>query len=244
MSPLSAKDQEERRRQQRAHLLVCAKRCFAFKGPAGTRIADIAREAGVSQGLLHHYFESKEQVFVEIIRELMEMAVHVPALAAQQPGPPIERLRWYLELTLGGMLAQPEVVLLAMHAKTAAAPKETRALLMEQGLRGLQAVVGLVRDAQQAGEVVDLPAEVLASSLLAHVQGLALVAIEGGLPGPDDLAALQALSERSPSELASPSTPSSAAQPGATQARPPTDVSAYIALVMRSVERVPPKEMP
>ena len=36
---------------------------FCSKGYANTRMADIARQAGVSYGLVYHYFKSKEELF-------------------------------------------------------------------------------------------------------------------------------------------------------------------------------------
>jgi AcrR family transcriptional regulator len=57
--------QEERRRQ----ILDAAVRVFARTGYHGSRVGDIAEEAGVAHGLLYHYFTSKEAVLQTIFRE-------------------------------------------------------------------------------------------------------------------------------------------------------------------------------
>jgi AcrR family transcriptional regulator len=57
--------QEERRRQ----ILEAAVRVFARSGYHGSRVGDIAEEAGVAHGLLYHYFSSKEQVLQTVFRE-------------------------------------------------------------------------------------------------------------------------------------------------------------------------------
>jgi len=44
-------------------------RVFARSGYHGSRVGDIAEEAGVAHGLLYHYFSSKEQVLQTIFRE-------------------------------------------------------------------------------------------------------------------------------------------------------------------------------
>lgn len=44
-------------------------RVFARGGYHGSRVGDIAEEAGVAHGLLYHYFSSKEQVLQTIFRE-------------------------------------------------------------------------------------------------------------------------------------------------------------------------------
>jgi AcrR family transcriptional regulator len=57
--------QEERRRQ----ILDAAVRVFARTGYHGSRVGDIAEEAGVAHGLLYHYFSSKEEVLQTVFRE-------------------------------------------------------------------------------------------------------------------------------------------------------------------------------
>jgi AcrR family transcriptional regulator len=47
---------------KRRLILDAAVRVFARQGFHGTRVADIADEAGVAYGLVYHYFKSKDQV--------------------------------------------------------------------------------------------------------------------------------------------------------------------------------------
>jgi len=57
--------QEEKRKL----ILDSAVRVFARRGYHGSRVGDIAEEAGVAHGLLYHYFSSKEEVLQTIFRE-------------------------------------------------------------------------------------------------------------------------------------------------------------------------------
>jgi AcrR family transcriptional regulator len=45
------------------------------RGAAGSTFDHVAREAGVSRGLLHYYFGSKEQLLVEVVRHDCEMRI-------------------------------------------------------------------------------------------------------------------------------------------------------------------------
>jgi AcrR family transcriptional regulator len=45
------------------------------RGAAGSTFDVVAREAGVSRGLLHYYFGSKEQLLVEVVREDCEVRI-------------------------------------------------------------------------------------------------------------------------------------------------------------------------
>jgi AcrR family transcriptional regulator len=48
----------------RPEILAAARTLFASRGYHGTTVRDIAAEAGVNAALVHHYFGSKDQVFV------------------------------------------------------------------------------------------------------------------------------------------------------------------------------------
>jgi AcrR family transcriptional regulator len=49
-------------------ILHAARRCLSERGYAAATIADIATEAGVSRGLLHYYFKSKEDLLAQVVR--------------------------------------------------------------------------------------------------------------------------------------------------------------------------------
>jgi AcrR family transcriptional regulator len=58
---------EEARGTYREAIIAAAERVFTRAGFYTTRMADIAREAGVGVGTLYNYFESKELIFSEIV---------------------------------------------------------------------------------------------------------------------------------------------------------------------------------
>ena len=54
---------------KRRLILDAAVRVFARRGYHGSRVGDIATEAGVAHGLLYHYFSSKDEVLETVFRE-------------------------------------------------------------------------------------------------------------------------------------------------------------------------------
>ncbi len=50
-------------------IIDAALKVFSTKGYASTRMADIAREADMSYGLVYHYFENKEKLFDAIVED-------------------------------------------------------------------------------------------------------------------------------------------------------------------------------
>lgn len=183
MSPRGEEDNRKIREQQRSRIAAAATSVFARKGFAATRISDIAQAAKVSQGLVHHYFESKDALFSELVRDVMTSATSVPELAAQQPGTPMDRLRWYVQVVLAGMVAQPDAVMLSWQAQGAeSVPTEVMRVVQKSGKAALRRVTELVAAAQASGEARQADPELLAAHLVAFLQGLALQAAYGPVP--------------------------------------------------------------
>jgi AcrR family transcriptional regulator len=59
---LQENKRDRQARDTKARLLAAALTLFAQNGVSSTSIKDIAREAGVAQGLLYHYFASKDDL--------------------------------------------------------------------------------------------------------------------------------------------------------------------------------------
>jgi TetR/AcrR family fatty acid metabolism transcriptional regulator len=98
--------QEDRRRR----ILDAAVRVFARSGYHGSRVGDIATEAGVAHGLLYHYFASKDEVLETVFREnfgqLLERFRAVEA--AEEPAP--EKLEGIAKILLRTWRNDPDLV--------------------------------------------------------------------------------------------------------------------------------------
>ena len=57
---------------RRAQILEAARRVFSATPYAAVSSSDIAREAGITRGLLHHYFGGKREVYIETVRAMRE----------------------------------------------------------------------------------------------------------------------------------------------------------------------------
>src|SRR6266540_3584174 len=62
---------------EKAQRIVDAMRAsVAARGIAGSTFEHVSREAGVSRGLLHYYFGTKERLLVEVVRRDAEIRVN------------------------------------------------------------------------------------------------------------------------------------------------------------------------
>lgn len=74
MSPKTQQQFQELREQKKMQILNAALKVIANHGYNGATISMIAREAGISKGLLYSYYESKEQLLEALISFGMEKA--------------------------------------------------------------------------------------------------------------------------------------------------------------------------
>ncbi len=56
-------------------ILSAVKTTLAQRGYMGTTISQVAKEAGVSRGLLHYYFKNKDEMLARVIKENMEISI-------------------------------------------------------------------------------------------------------------------------------------------------------------------------
>ncbi|MCK9898686.1 TetR family transcriptional regulator [Parafrankia colletiae] len=82
----------------RARVVETALALFETQGFHGTSVDDIATAAGVSRATLYQYFESKEQIFVELLQEcgtaLMRVVRRIGPLEPTELG--FDNLHWWL----------------------------------------------------------------------------------------------------------------------------------------------------
>src|SRR5258707_11028498 len=94
--PRTEQAYERIRDERREQVIQAAAQVFARKGLADTKIADIAAAADISHGLVYRYFKSKEEVFAAVVERAVQGINRVAQEALQQPGTPLDQLRWFL----------------------------------------------------------------------------------------------------------------------------------------------------
>lgn len=63
--------------EKAARIVDAMRRSVARRGSAGSTFDHVSREAGVSRGLLHYYFGTKEQLLVEAVRRDCELRMEM-----------------------------------------------------------------------------------------------------------------------------------------------------------------------
>ncbi|MCX6400006.1 MAG: helix-turn-helix domain containing protein [Propionibacteriales bacterium] len=71
---------------RRDQILDCAVRLFGERPYDDVGTSDIAQEAGVTRGLLHHYFGTKRGLYVEVVKRMLD-ATRIDLVAAEMASP-------------------------------------------------------------------------------------------------------------------------------------------------------------
>lgn len=181
--PRTAAAYQQIKDARRATILAAARKVFARSGLAATRVGDIAAEADVSQGLLYHYFPTKEALFTTIVADALRQTAALVATSRQRPGSAWERLRGLCAQMLAGVAEYPEYPLVIVQAFTsAAAPAEARAAIAEYGQRTLRDLLALIREGQEEGTVAAGDPAELALTFTSCIQGIALSRLQAAPP--------------------------------------------------------------
>ena len=74
-------------------ILRSAIKVFASSGFFNSKVADVAREAGVADGTVYLYFKNKDDILVSIFNYYMEEALAAGKASLERTDDPIEKLR-------------------------------------------------------------------------------------------------------------------------------------------------------
>ena len=176
---------EEQKEARRYEILMVALDLFIKKGFGGTRIVDIAKAAGMSTGLLFHYYESKEKLY----EALVEFGVHGPQSVMQQKDvDPILFFQKAVETIFFYMKENPftaKVFVLMMQVCNQEPVTERIAELLPT-LTNIEDSIPIIQKGQKLGEIREGDPLALSIAFWGAIQGIAeSFAINPEFPLPD-----------------------------------------------------------
>lgn len=172
----------EIRDARKEQILSAAAKVFARRGMAAAKISDIAKEAKLSYGLVYHYFESKEHMFITLVKKATESSIEVINEANLYKGTPLQKLKWMTETILRSIASGDGIYLylIMIQASTSdAVPEEVRDFLMGNIANSpVLATVPIIIEGQKNGEIIKEDPVKLAVTYYAFIQGLAINKIQ------------------------------------------------------------------
>lgn len=189
--PRNKLQNEKARDARKEKIRAEALKQFALRGIGAARISDIAEGIGMAQGLLYHYYPSKEALYLDLAQGALDKTIETVETVQGMRGRAHDKLL-YLMRILTGTIEQDEgyaqtFCLLAQSTAPLKLSDEDRAFLEEKRLFPYHVLAELFHEGQSEGSVAD--GEPMHFSLLfwSLVTGLALhrTTYELPLPMPD-----------------------------------------------------------
>lgn len=176
--PRTEKQNQTLRDARKEQILQAATKVFARRGMVAAKISDIAKEAQLSHGLVYHYFSSKEEIFIDLVRSAAAASIDVVRTANQRKGTAAGRLYWMTEQILRNIEGEQKLLFLMMiQASTSdAIPEEVKEILLEHS--PVQEIIPLIIEAQTQGDFIQDDPVKMAVTYYAFIQGLAINKIQ------------------------------------------------------------------
>ncbi len=115
--PRTPEENDRIREASKEKIRVAAMELFMKQGYYATSIMDIAKQAGISKGLLYNYYKGKEELLSEMvearIREVVKVMTEAVVLEA-----PNEQLKYIVNGAIDNIHKNPEVHRFYLHLQT------------------------------------------------------------------------------------------------------------------------------
>lgn len=163
---------EEQIEQKKQLILNTALELFVRRGYVGTKTSEISKKAGISEGLLFHYYPTKELLLKELVGIGVMGQRSTLALKVDNP---LDYFYQFTEQLLSYLKEQPFMAnmfaLMSQVLRNEGIPEYIRK--MADTTEGIQYSIMLIKEGQERGTIRGGDPEALASLYWCTVQGIA-----------------------------------------------------------------------
>jgi TetR/AcrR family transcriptional regulator len=181
--------QEMLRQFMETTIAQAAKAVFAERGYQGATLEEIAQRAGMSKATIYIYYKNKDDLFLQVVEELVNMAMAITAEEAATSKPPIEKLYAMVRNKMAFYERERDFFRIYLNEKHGLeiAPKDPhKQALREMYLQGIHTLAKVIQEGMDVGVVRPMDSRRLAfflqemmSTLQVHrFQGKAKTTVE------------------------------------------------------------------
>lgn len=178
---------EKKRLERRWQILQCSLDMIISRGFEAMKIRDIAQRLNISTGLFFNYFESKEQVYEELVKIGLSGPAGVLELNVRDIAP-IDIFEKMAEAILNALKADAFTgkmfLLMAQAMQRDAVPEKVKKLI--EGLDPITPLIPVLQRGQALGQIKQGDPAALIMTFWGAVQGVAQnYALDGSTPLPE-----------------------------------------------------------
>jgi AcrR family transcriptional regulator len=172
MARLNEEQLEQIRNDRKDQIMAAALKVFADNGIRLTKISMIATEAGISHGLLYHYFKSKE----EVLHKSLEWAMTGTSELLQEMGAmqatPLQILKHFIKTAFTDGNSDVFRVVQHVFRSPHHVPESTKELVEHTGAMYITALYPLIVQGQAQGELIQSDPQEMIELFLNVISGL------------------------------------------------------------------------
>lgn len=178
---------EQAREARKEQIRIEALRQFAQKGLTATRIQDIAENVGMAQGLLYHYYPSKEAIYIDLVKDAMDKTIEASLGLQAMDAPVREKIGIAIKELLHTVERSErfaQTCCLIAQMADIMPPSEEKALIDGKRDAPYRIVADIMRQGQREGGVVAGDPDALSLLFWSSINGLAIYRIAHAYAGP------------------------------------------------------------
>jgi len=132
-------------------ILEAAKSVFLQKGMEGSRMQEIADEAGINKALLHYYFRSKEKLFLAIFQSTLVKIIPAIEVITETDLPIFEKIKIFIGNYMDAILENPYIPQFIIN-EVNRCPENLHQILTEKGV-DVPGVFSVFQNEMNAGRI-------------------------------------------------------------------------------------------
>lgn len=169
---------EKMREEKKALIKKGAVKLFASKGFFATTIKDIAKEVSMAQGLVYHYYKSKDDIYLEVISHALDMMNEAAEGLKKTHQPADEKIRnaireLFKTIQTSDTFNQTVRIITSARNSTAI-PEKIKAVLDEKRDIPYRVLSEIFKTGQREGTVVEGDPDSLSIVFWTFINGLAI----------------------------------------------------------------------
>lgn len=179
MTPLNEEQLHQIRDERKEQIKAAALQVFARKGILSAKMSMIAETAGISNGLLYHYFKSKDELFTSLVQEAMAESEAALRSVYEMPGTPLGKIR-ALTAEILNEEGTPYFMLIHQAATSDGVPEQVKQLQQKYSMDTyVDMLLPLFEEGQQAGELAEGDPRELIVCYLSVLSGVMVINSNG-----------------------------------------------------------------
>jgi AcrR family transcriptional regulator len=173
--PKTEEQNQEILDKRKEQILEASLEEFSQKGFSGTKISDIVKRAEISQGLLYHYYKSKDELYLAVIEKSTESAMILTKTVEKYNlrgwKAIVAMTEWIIQWLKSGGEGKLRFFFMQQAAMLKPMPEGVKEALIKSNIMN-EFIVKLIKEGQEEGKIIEGNPLKLSAMYWGLVQGM------------------------------------------------------------------------